>query len=132
MNPAMRRSIRWLAVLLWTAAIFSFSSIPGSQIPGNYSVLGHLSEYAILGALLYFALRFDLDRSRALSLAIILASAYGITDEFHQHFVVMRTPDPADWALDTLGALAGAAIAMFVGGYVGLRAEHSATRVATQ
>jgi VanZ family protein len=40
-------------------------------------------------------------------IALLIASAYAVTDEYHQSFVPMRVPDPADWALDTLGALAG-------------------------
>jgi VanZ family protein len=49
----------------------------------------------------------DTSRSRAALIALLIASAYAVTDEYHQSFVPMRTPDPADWALDTLGALAG-------------------------
>ena len=72
---------------------------------------GHLGEYFVLGALLYVALRVDLEPRRALILAVALASGYGMTDEFHQRFVPMRTPDVADWAIDTLGASLGAALA---------------------
>ena len=41
-------------------------------------------------------------------LAVVLASGYGATDEFHQRFVHGRSPDVHDWIADTLGALAGA------------------------
>ena len=37
---------------------------------------------------------------------------YGVTDEFHQHFVPMRTPDVADWGMDTIGATTGALISL--------------------
>ncbi len=46
--------------------------------------------------------------------AVVIASAYGVTDEFHQRFVVMRTPDVYDWVLDTIAAFAGAWLALVV------------------
>lgn len=107
--------LRWLLVVVWACVIFAGSSIPGSKIPGGYSQIGHLGEYAILGALLYRALRTRLDRTRAIAVAVIVGSVFGITDEFHQQFVVLRTPDVADWALDTIGTLAGALLASLVG-----------------
>lgn len=84
------------------------SALPGSQVPGRFGSLAHFGEYAIFSALLYLALRVDNDRTRAAVLAVVIASAYAVTDEFHQSFVPMRTPDPADWLVDTAGAVAGA------------------------
>lgn len=99
---------------MWCAAIFVVSSRPGSTLPGGYSVQGHLVEYFILGALLLWALIPRFGAESAVVLAVILGSLYGMTDEFHQHFVAMRTPDVTDWGVDTLGALAGALVAAFV------------------
>ena len=69
---------------------------------------GHLGEYFVLGGLLSWALANRRIGATTVALAVLLASLYGITDEFHQHFVAMRTPDIADWVLDTIGATAGA------------------------
>jgi len=110
----VRRVLSWAAVLLWAGVIFRFSALPGYAIPARFSEVGHFGEYAMLGALLYVALRTDLDRGSALAVAIITASIYGGTDEFHQHFVVMRTPDVADWGMDTLGATFGGLAAMVI------------------
>ena len=95
-------------MVAWAAVIFAFSAVPGSHVPGRIGPLAHVLEYAALGALLYSALRLDTTRKRALVLAVIIASCYAVTDEFHQAFVPMRVPDPVDWALDTAGAIAGA------------------------
>jgi len=108
----LKRIALWTSVALWASVIFWFSSKPGSQIPGQFSEAGHFGEYFIFGLLLYVALRCDLDPSRAAAIAIITASCYGITDEFHQHFVVMRTPDVVDWAVDTVGGACGTLIAL--------------------
>jgi len=105
------RSLLWLAIAAWAGVIFFMSSLPGSSLPPRIPPqIGHLGEYFILGSLLYMALRIDLPPRRALLLAVLLASAYGVTDEFHQRFVATRTPDVWDWATDTLGALAGAGL----------------------
>jgi VanZ family protein len=91
--------------------IFGFSSVPGSNIPGGYSQYGHLGEYFVLGLLLTLALRPGRSPRAAFLLAVVIASAYGVTDEFHQRFVFMRTPDVVDWMLDTVGAFVAAAAA---------------------
>jgi VanZ family protein len=103
-------AVLWALTASWAGVIFWFSSKPGSQIPGGYSEIGHLGEYFIFGVLLSGALRASGMRNRAAIIAIVIASLYGVTDEFHQHFVPMRTPDPADWALDTVGATIGATV----------------------
>jgi VanZ family protein len=68
----------------------------------------HFGEYALLCALWWRALRTRLDGQRALVLAVVVASAYAATDEFHQTFVYGRHGTPVDWLIDTAGALTGA------------------------
>ncbi len=95
----------WLPVLAWAAVIFAFSSIPSLQSGlGGWDLalrkLAHLTEYAILGALLLRA-------TRRPWLALGLAALYAVSDEVHQHFVEGRHGAPLDVAIDTVGALAG-------------------------
>ena len=105
---AAARLNRWLPVVLWAALIFAFSSIPslGTGL-GTWDLvlrkLGHAAEFAVLGALLYRALRRE-------PLAILLGSAYAVTDEVHQAFVSGRHGSPVDWLIDTLGVVAGVLI----------------------
>lgn len=70
----------------------------------------HFCEYALFGLLLANALRCHMPLGRACLVAVACASAYGITDEFHQLFVPGRTADPADWATDTCGAALGSLV----------------------
>lgn len=121
METTAQRVIRWGLVSGWAAVIFAFSAIPGSNVPGSYGSLAHFIEYAVLGGLLYFAFRCDQPRATALLLAVAGASLYGITDEFHQSFVPMRVPDVRDWAMDTLGAIAGATTASLAEKFLGQR-----------
>lgn len=101
-------------VAVWATAIFLMSATPGSSLPGGFSIQGHLFEYTVFGLLLYRALRLNYSRGVALAIAIAIASAYGVTDEFHQSFVPLRTPDPIDWLTDTAGA-ATAVAALYLG-----------------
>lgn len=91
------------------AVIFGFSSLPASAVPKAGGYWAHFAEYMVLGALLFIALGFETAQSeRALALAILVASIYGVTDELHQILVPGRLPEVADWGSDTLGALTGA------------------------
>jgi VanZ family protein len=103
------RARLWLPVVLWAGVIFAFSSIPslGTGLGGWDLVLrklAHGAEFAILAVLLYRAVR-------SIPAALVLASAYAVTDEFHQTFVSGREGAVADWAIDTGGAAVGLALA---------------------
>jgi VanZ family protein len=105
------------AAVLYAALIYWLSSLGNplpfihTWFPGEDKVL-HASGYALLGALLASALIGLVRPGRALLLAVVLASLYGVTDEWHQSFVPGRTSDPLDWTADTVGALGGAALAI--------------------
>jgi VanZ family protein len=103
---------RWIPSAVWMAVIFGFSTLSGSTLRpvSGFSTFGHLGEYAILGGLLFVALRKSMPPVRAALLAVAIASAYGVTDELHQFLTPGRTPDVMDWAADTGGALAGAVV----------------------
>jgi VanZ family protein len=95
----------WLPVFAWAAVIFAFSSIPSlSTGLGVWDTVlrkgAHLTEYAILGALLYRALGRE-------ALALAVGIAYAATDELHQHFVRGRHPSPIDIAIDAVGVALG-------------------------
>lgn len=113
----------WLPALVWMGLIFWVSSLPGSQVPGGYSTSGHFIAYAVLGGLLVAPLLRVLGRGRAVAFAVLIASFYGVTDEFHQAFVPMRTPDIADWGVDTLGAFFGALVVAWLASAAGRAIE---------
>jgi VanZ like family len=96
---------RWAPVVLWAGVIFALSAIPLlSTGLGVWDLVlrkaAHLTEYAILGALLVRALR-------SAPLALLAGSAYAVTDEVHQVFVSGRHGSPLDWLIDTIGVAAG-------------------------
>lgn len=109
-RTAIQALLRWTAVALWAAVIFGMSSVPGSNVPGNFSIQAHFTEYLILGALVCYALAVHWGVRASLIGAVLIASLYGVSDEWHQSLVPMRTPDPWDWLVDTIGATVGAGL----------------------
>ena len=103
--PAQRVASLWLPVAVWAALIFALSSIPSlSTGLGTWDLVlrkaAHVTEYAILGALLMRAVGRPV-------VASVLAMAYAATDEVHQHFVPGRAGTVVDVAVDAVGVLLG-------------------------
>ncbi len=100
---------RWLPVILWMGVIFLLSSQTNfprltPAIPDLQNVIGHLVEYAILGALLLRALRHTPPVRRPYLWTVLIVMLYAASDEGHQYFVPGRHCDPLDWLTDVTGA----------------------------
>ena len=107
-----RRAALWLPPIVYMGVIFHFSS-ESQPLPALtahvWDKLLHLIEYGGLGALVCRALLGEgLGWLAAIAGAIVAASLYGASDEWHQSFVPMRDADVRDWVADTLGGSAGA------------------------
>jgi VanZ family protein len=107
-----RRFSLWAPVVIWAGVIFGLSAIPSlSSGLGTWDEVlrkgAHMTEYAILGALLYRAL------GRVLP-SLALGILYAATDELHQNFVHGRHPSPFDVAFDACGLAIGLALVVFV------------------
>ncbi|TMK77955.1 MAG: VanZ family protein [Actinobacteria bacterium] len=103
--PASRALSLWLPVVVWAAFIFALSSVPhlGTGLGFWDTVLrkaAHVSEYAVLGALLLRGLRSE-------GLALVAGVIYAVSDEIHQHFVGGRHASPLDALIDTVGVALG-------------------------
>ena len=100
--------------IVYAGLIFGASSVPGDRLPGVSvsDFLTHAAVYAGFGAILFVWLSSRRGTRKAVALlqAVALASLYGLTDEWHQSFVPGRTPDPADWVADTVGAVVGSSV----------------------
>lgn len=114
----MKIVIKAPAVLI-AAAIWFLSS--QSVLPQPKGILGfdkvqHLIAYAVLAGTI--GVWFSMDQwknrvYRTVLLVIVIASAYGVSDEIHQSFVPGRDCNVWDWIADTLGAVLGAVAVMF-------------------
>jgi len=103
--------------LRWIDPQISFATLNAIQI--GIRKLGHLTEYAILAALLWRALRGGIGRQMKVSILFVIAwlgcAIFAASDEFHQSFVPSRTSSPTDVAIDIVGALVGLVICVVVG-----------------
>ena len=102
----------WAPVAAFMAVIFAFSGTSSPPSVGVNDKTGHFVGYGTLGA---FAVRATaggmlngVTGGSAIA-AWAMATAYGVTDEYHQSFVPGRTPDVGDVLADAVGA--GASIA---------------------
>lgn len=129
--PPHRIIIDWLLVALMLIVIFLASAHTGTDLDEGTVILseakrwlflqlsplfgpefdpspiGHFCEYLVLGIFLSRALSHHLPTPQAMLVALLIASFYGATDEFHQLFVEGRSCDPWDWVVDTAGAALG-------------------------
>ena len=75
--------------------------------------IGHFSEYALLGFLIYLMGRLSAWKYPA-AVSLLSSVAYAATDEFHQMFTDGRGPSVRDVGIDGCGAFAGILLAMLV------------------
>jgi|SRR5579862_3167954 len=106
---------RWWPPLLWVGAILTATSIPGRFIPAigpaQTDKAVHLTMYGVLAFLIARSLDDPArpSRIRAAIVALLVCSAMGAADEWHQLYIPGRDADVADWAADSVGGLVGAA-----------------------
>ena len=100
---------RWVLVAAWMGVIFFFSAQPDQSLNFGQttlvSKLAHVAEYAVLGALIQWALG-----AGRVWPAWWMTLAYAVTDEFHQTFVPGRTARVTDVLIDAAGAAIGIAL----------------------
>jgi VanZ family protein len=105
MNRRNRAILRSIAPLVLMGVIFFFSAQSSSGDHPWWDVifrkLGHVTGYALLTGLWWWALRGV--TTKAVLIAVCIAFAYACSDEFHQTFVSGRTGTPVDVAIDSLG-----------------------------
>ena len=113
---ARRKVLAWLPAILWAGTLFFLSaqsSLPAiaPAVP-DFDKVEHFGVYGLLGILVIDAVRRSttLALPKAVLVAILITSAYGASDEFHQWFVPNRSCDVWDWTADTIGGILGVAV----------------------
>jgi len=104
----------WLPVIIYAIIIFIHSSIPESELVEKFEIsdkLLHLLGYSVLGYLFLRALfnyGYDTAKKQLILLAIFYSTLYGISDEIHQYFVPLRSPEVMDAVFNFFGSTLGA------------------------
>ncbi len=97
---------RWLVPLAVAVGIFTATSWPTPPpMPGSSDKVIHFVSYALLGLTVGWAAcsRTGADAVRWM----LVVSALGAADEWHQQFIPGRSMDVRDWVADTAGAVSG-------------------------
>ncbi len=117
----------WGPVIVYMAVIFYVSSLHEAPLPkGMSDKSAHWLGYTGFSVTIARALAGGLGRRIAAStamVAVLIAVAYGVSDEFHQMFVPGRSAELADLGADALGAIVGAA-ACWAWGIISVRSRH--------
>ena len=98
--------IYWIILLIAT-------TVPEPEVPsfGVGDKFKHFGAYLGLAVLLSFTLHYQnknlLFKKYFLFAAWIIATFYGMLDEFHQSFIPGRSAEFLDWFADAVGAAAG-------------------------
>ena len=112
----------------WMGLIFYFSSLSGDEVSqplelGVVAWLGdlrstaaHVVLYAVLAALIQASIwGWNLGfHVRWVVITALLSSLFGITDEYHQSFVIGRSATVMDGLVDSVAATASAALLWFL------------------
>ncbi|GHV70517.1 hypothetical protein AGMMS49928_18620 [Spirochaetia bacterium] len=104
-----------IAVCIWILS--SQPVLPEIKGIFGFDKFQHLLAYAVFAAAAGLWPSPTFRKRHALAALLLTAfagSCYGIIDEVHQYFVPGRDSNIWDWLADTIGAVLGAAAAMFV------------------
>jgi VanZ family protein len=97
---------RWAVPVTVMAGILAATSWPTPpHMPGSSDKLVHFSAYALLGGTVAWAA--EARSMRDVLAWMLLVSALGAADEWHQQFIPGRRMDARDWLADTAGAVSG-------------------------
>ena len=81
-------------------------SLPAPMWFEHQDKLHHAGAYSIMGLLAWRSFKHLVRSPIILALlSIAFCSLYGLSDEWHQSFVVGRESDSADWVADTSGSI---------------------------
>lgn len=122
----MRTKWRYVPALVCMLTIFFTSSRSGDQLdtvlPWVQKWFPALTDFNPMHYVAYFALgltvAYAMGRRAATWLGcllnVLLCVLYGLTDEWHQSYVPMRSPDPLDLLHDGIGAAAAGLLVLLI------------------
>lgn len=108
---------RWSPPLIWAGVIFLLTSMPNPPIPRELASKDKIAHFMLYGGFGFFlarAVRQESSFWASILITAIIATAAAGVDEWHQRFIPGRTMDLDDWRADSLGAVAGAMLALAV------------------
>jgi VanZ family protein len=109
----MKKQIDFIILFCYCMLIYWLSDqsrLPTPNLFENEDKVQHLSAYAIMSVLAWrTGKHLSLSGHALLIYCFIFCSLYGLSDEWHQSFVIGRNSSAWDWLADSVGGLIGAA-----------------------
>jgi VanZ family protein len=117
-SEAMSKFKYWIPAIIYMALLFWLSSRPVPEQTRWFPIIAklkviHMLEYGILFLLIQFALirTTTFKTTEIFYLSLMAVILYGLTDEFHQIFVIGRTARLEDVLADGIGGVLAGTIA---------------------
>jgi VanZ family protein len=105
----MSKNFDFIMLIAYCGLIFWLSNqerLPTPHLFDNEDKFHHFTAYAVMAGLAWRALKHLIRSKEALFVSsVVFCSLYGVSDEWHQSFVVGRQCSVLDWTADTLGAM---------------------------
>jgi len=105
----MCKSLNYFILFLFCGLIFWLSAqetLPSVDLMENEDKIEHLLAYAVMGILAWRAFsHWPLSRYQLFLATFGFCSLYGLTDEWHQSFVIGRHSSALDWLADSIGGM---------------------------
>jgi len=105
----MRKQFDLLTLIFYCGFIYWLSSqttLPTPDIFENEDKIHHFLAYFVMGVFAWRAFApMPLGRESLFLASFSFCSIYGLSDEWHQSFVVGRSSSMLDWAADSVGGL---------------------------
>jgi VanZ family protein len=106
----MKKRMDLLALLVYCSLIYWLSdqqTLPTPDLFDNEDKLHHFLAYFLMGVFAWRAFNcLTLHRGLLFLASFSFCSVYGLSDEWHQSFVVGRDSSAMDWLADSVGGLA--------------------------
>ncbi len=105
----MYKVIDYISLFLYCSLIFWLSSQETLPAPHWFSFedkFHHAAAYAVMAYFAWRSFRHSINNKPIILalVTLIFCSLYGLSDEWHQSFVVGRYSSVGDWIADTTGA----------------------------
>lgn len=135
----MKDKYKYILVFAWMIVIFMLSNEPAVVSSGRSDLIvhtistsfhsdlsqsimtflvrksAHITAYFILGILIVNIIKnLKISTGRVITLSVIFAAAYAMSDEFHQLFVTGRSCELRDVMIDTVAATIGVILCYFI------------------
>lgn len=115
-----RKFFIYFPLVIYWLILFALTSLPTKMAisVGVNDKIEHFGAYGLLSVFLYLSLtlqeKYQLLNKYAATFSVLIASFYGMLDEFHQMLVPGRSTEFLDWLADFLGSVLAVLISRFI------------------